>query len=203
MQSDNNKEKKLFNPLDKQNLGKSVSIAMLSQPVTKLADIQSFVGAGVYALYYKGNFPLYEPIKQANEKSFEQPIYAGKAVPDGARKGANVLDSLSGNYLYKRLCDHIKSIEQAQNLDINDFYCRYLVVDIWIPLGESLLIQQTKPLWNNVLDGFGNHDPGNGRYNGQRPLWDILHPGRKWADKLKATKTVSEVEKIVNDFFNK
>ena len=125
-------------------------------------------------------------------------------MPDGARKGLSVLDSLSGNYLYKRLCDHKKSIEQAENLDIADFYCRYLVVDdIWIPLGESLLIQQTKPLWNNVLDGFGNHDPGKGRYNGQRPLWDILHPGRNWAYRLNTTKTVDEIERFVKDFFSK
>lgn len=203
-ENNQNPDQKLFNPLDKQNLGKSVSLAMLAQPIVKLADIQPFIGAGVYAIYYKGNFELYNPISAANKEEFAQPIYAGKAVPAGARKGENILDSQSGKYLYKRLCEHKESIEQAVNLDINDFYCRYLVVDdIWIPLGESLLIQQTKPLWNNVLDGFGNHDPGKGRYNGQRPLWDILHPGRKWAEKLSPGKSLEEIERIVQIFLRR
>ena len=39
-------------------------------------------------LYYVGNFPLYEPIAEANRNGlFNSPIYVGKAVPSGARKG--------------------------------------------------------------------------------------------------------------------
>jgi hypothetical protein len=42
----------------------------------------------------------------------------------------------TGEYLYKRLKEHRNSIEAAENLNIDDFYCRFLVVDdIWIPLG--------------------------------------------------------------------
>jgi hypothetical protein len=55
------------------------------------------------------------------------------------------------------------------------------VDDIWIPLGESLLIAKFTPPWNQYLDGFGNHDPGSGRYKQQRSLWDVVHPGRPWA----------------------
>lgn len=197
-------ESKIFNPLDKENLGKSVSNAILQQPVIPMGELKEFIGAGVYAIYYKGNFPLYEKISEVNAKEFRQPIYAGKAVPQGARKGNYVLDSLSGNDLYKRLNDHKKSIIAAENLNIEDFYCRYLVVDdIWIPLGESVLIQQTRPLWNNVLDGFGNHDPGSGRGNQQRSPWDILHPGRKWAEKLSDGKSLEEIKKSITDFFDK
>jgi hypothetical protein len=84
-------------------------------------------------------------------------------------------------------------------LEIKDFTCRYLVVDeIWIPLGESLMIAKFSPLWNLVVEGFGNHDPGAGRYNGMRPRWDTMHPGRAWALKCKkreetATEIVREV----------
>lgn len=28
-----------------------------------------------------------------------------------------------------------------------------------MPLAESMLIEQLKPVWNVCLDGFGNHDP--------------------------------------------
>ncbi|MEX1196232.1 MAG: Eco29kI family restriction endonuclease, partial [Pseudohongiellaceae bacterium] len=82
---------------------------------------------------------------------------------------------------------------------ISDFHCRYLVVDdIWIPLGESLLIAKFNPVWNVVIDGFGNHDPGKGRHKGMRPRWDVLHPGRSWADKCEprpesASQIVGEI----------
>jgi hypothetical protein len=81
------------------------------------------------------------------------------------------------------------------------FYCRFLVVDdIWIPLGESLLIEKTKPLWNVIVDGFGNHDPGKGRYNQQMSAWDTLHPGRDWAKKLQPGKSETEIAKMITDF---
>ncbi|MDR2213154.1 MAG: Eco29kI family restriction endonuclease, partial [Pseudomonadales bacterium] len=117
---------------------------------------------------------------------YKWPIYVGKAVPPGARKGGFGLGENPGQALYNRLAEHAKSIEQAQNLELSDFFCRFLVVeDIWIPLAESLLIEMYKPLWNRKIDGFGNHDPGSGRHNQRRSNWDILHPGRPWAEKLQ------------------
>jgi len=84
---------------------------------------------------------------------------------------------------------------KASNLSLEDFHCRYLVVDdIWIPLAESLLIEMFSPLWNLVIDGFGNHAPGAGRYNQQKSPWDVLHPGRAWAEKLLKNRV--DLEKI-------
>ena len=69
-----------------------------------------------------------------------------------------------------------------------------MVEDIWIALGEALLISRFTPVWNTTLDGFGNHDPGKGRKDQRRSKWDILHPGRKWADKLAhRTETYNEL----------
>ncbi|MBL0381275.1 MAG: Eco29kI family restriction endonuclease [Desulfofustis sp. PB-SRB1] len=60
-----------------------------------------------------------------------------------------------GLALYRRLKEHTESIKQASNLDIRSFQCRYLVVDdIWIPLGEALLIAKFSPIWNKVVDGL-------------------------------------------------
>jgi hypothetical protein len=61
--------------------------------------------------------------------------------------------------------------------------CRYLVVDdVWIPLGEALLIERYKPIWNQaILNGFGNHDQGATRRQARRSAWDTLHEGRPWA----------------------
>ncbi len=113
-----------------------------------------------------------------------------------------VLENYKGKALFKRLNEHAKSIEQASNLDVRDFYCRFLVVDdIWIPLGESLLIEKLSPVWNQVLDGFGNHDPGKGRYNQEHSAWDVIHPGRGWAKKCQEhKKSAKELETEVLTF---
>lgn len=183
-----------FNPLNKKNLGLSVAEAMLQKEIVPLPPTP-FAGAGIYAIYYAGNFPQYAPLAEVNiNGKWLKPIYVGKAIPEGARKGGLGLDMPAGNVLYKRLNEHAKSVKEATTLDIKDFACRYLIVDdIWIPLGESLLIEMFRPLWNVVVDGFGNHDPGSGRYNQQRSAWDILHPGRIWAEKCQPGRSMDQI----------
>ncbi len=172
-----------FNPLDKKHLGESVAEAMLASKFHPLGDLPEFKGAGIYAIYYSGNFPSYAEIAKRNKNAKTAPIYVGKAVPAGARKGGGS-GSAGGMPLFNRLSEHAESIQAASNLNIEDFTCRFLVVDdIWIPLGESLLIARYSPVWNSLIDGFGNHDPGSGRYKGMRPRWDVLHPERAWAAK--------------------
>lgn len=184
-----NKPKRIvpFNPLDKTNLGESVAEAMLQQPVHPLPPEEPFIGAGIYALYYEGKFSLYKQISEQNrDNKYRWPIYVGKAVPAGARKGGYGLGADPGQELFRRLTEHSNSINDANNLNLSDFHCRFLVVDdIWIPLAESLLVEMYSPVWNQKIDGFGNHDPGSGRYNQQRSAWDIIHPGRAWAYKLR------------------
>ena len=144
-----------FNPLDKRHLGASVANALLESDIYRLPP-EPFIGAGVYALYYVGDFPAYEVLAEVNRNDqFACPIYVGKAVPDGARKGGQGDDVDPGTALYKRLNDHAKSVDAAANLRLEDFYCQFLSVDdIWIPLTESLLIERFKPVWNRVLDGL-------------------------------------------------
>lgn len=150
----------------------------------------SFEGPGVYALYYLGTF---EPYRKLAQPDRQMPIYVGKAIPPGGRKGLTDV-SEAGTALYRRLCDHGKSIDAAQNLDLTEFVCRYLVVvPVWITLAERFLISHYRPIWNTVIDGFGNHDPGRGRRGMRRPRWDILHPGRAWAARLEAAETPEAV----------
>lgn len=176
-----------FNPLDKTNLRESVAETLLQQIPEPLPP-EPFIGAGVYAIYYHGPFKLYAEIVNHNHENLHDwPIYVGKAVPAGARKGGFGLGADPGQVLYKRLAEHAASIEHAKNIELSDFLCRFLVVDdIWIPLGEALLVETFSPLWNQKLDGFGNHDPGKGRYNQQRSPWDTIHPGRPWAERLQS-----------------
>ncbi|PTT76013.1 restriction endonuclease [Pelomonas sp. HMWF004] len=183
-----------YNPLDKINLGKSVAEALLGRKPRPLAGLDSFTGAGLYALYYRGEAPPYERLAALNRGDDPQaPIYVGKAIPEGARKGGIGKAGATTTALFRRLVEHADSIRATPTLNVDDFVCRFLVVDdIWIPLGESLLIAKFSPIWNTSIDGFGNHDPGKGRYNGMRPRWDVLHPGRGWAERCQPRAELAE-----------
>ena len=193
-------EVRIFNPLDKRNLGKSVAEALLECDVDTLPPSTPFEGAGIYALYYQGDFPAYKSITEKNvDGLYQQPIYIGQKIPPGARKGGFGLDAKPGKALYNRLREHAQSIDQAENLVLEDFRCRYIVVDdIWIPLGENLLIEWFRPVWNVVVDGFGIHTPGSGRFKQARSAWDAVHPGRPFAAKCAPPKEEASVllEKI-------
>jgi hypothetical protein len=181
-------KKQPYNPLAAENLGVSVARALLKEPLEPLAKLRPFKGAGIYAVYYCGSIPEYEPLTVTGANGqLLRPIYVGKAVPKGRRKGKIQPDSAGGSSLYKRIEEHVESIEAATStLSIDEFRFRCLVVDpLFIALGEGLLIAKYAPLWNQVIDGFGNHDPGKGRHKGKRPRWDVVHPGRAWADKCE------------------
>ena len=75
-----------YNPLDKRNLGASVAATMLAAPIHSLPP-EPFIGAGVYAIYYRGDFAPYRRLAELNRDVYKVPIYVGKAVPAGARKG--------------------------------------------------------------------------------------------------------------------
>jgi hypothetical protein len=188
-----------YDPLDYANLAQSVVQALFEGPEQVLPPSEAFEGSGVYAIYYHGDFPGYARLVKAANGS---PIYVGKAVPSGARKGTRRLSP--GKELYGRLREHSESIEQAQNLQLKDFTCRYLVVvPVWITLAERFLVEHYQPVWNVAIDGFGNHDPGAGRRAGKRPRWDILHPGRPWAEQLKAHESFKEVLQRLQQFLTR
>jgi len=181
---------KPYNPLEKRRLAESIVRELLGHEVHPLPPKESFAGPGIYLIYYRGSFGLYKTLAAINSHDYAHPIYVGEAGPPGGRKGSPFRDDPSPDpILFRRLREHADSISQAKNLRLADFRCRYLVVDeVWITLAESLLIDNFKPLWNVVLDGFGNHDPGKGRHQGKRPNWDTLHPGRTWTERLQPSK---------------
>jgi len=195
-----------FNPLERNHLGASVAQALLATKPRPLGALATFVGAGIYAIYYVGDFAPYRLIAEANRGGkFDLPIYVGKAIPQGARMGGG--NGKAGRDLQRRLREHAQSVTDAENLELDAFYCRHLVVeDIWIPLGEALLISKFAPLWNSNLTGFGNHNPGKGRSAGKNSRWDLLHPGRAWAGALTGEQTIiasqlaGEAENYLREF---
>lgn len=160
-------------------LARGVEGALLDTEARRLNDVPEFLGAGIYVLYYHGPHDLYQPIAGTTT-----PIYVGKAEQRGARKGRNDASAV-GKELWGRLEEHRKSTAWATDLDPADFHVRYLVTEeMFISLAERLMIRSFSPVWNQVVDGFGNHDPGGGRYNQRVSPWDTLHPGRPWVSRL-------------------
>ena len=70
-------------------------------------------GAGVYGLYYFGDYEPYAPIAAANKLSSSQPIYVGKAVLPGNRTGLRA-ERVS---LLSRLRQHSRSIQIYSQLE--------------------------------------------------------------------------------------
>lgn len=157
-------------------------------PVHTLPPPESFLGTGVYALYYIGRNPLYERYAELNRLSYDYPIYVGKAVPKGWRQSRSSDNKLNqSRELISRLREHGRSISIAADLLLEDFMCRFVIFEDegsdMISTIEAALIKLNKPLWNTSVDGFGNHDPGSGRYEQAKSGWDVIHEGRQWANK--------------------
>jgi hypothetical protein len=168
----------IFDPTDPETIGRLIANTLLEQPRLPLVGLPRFYGAGVYAIFYRGDFGAYRPIAAT-----QTPIYVGKAAPERVDAQSS---REQGDRLWNRLVkDHGKNIGLATNLDIADFECRYLVVKgRWQAAAESHLIAVFQPIWNDevkVCYGFGKHGDDPARRSNTRSPWDTLHPGRKWA----------------------
>ncbi len=159
-------------------------------PVHSLPPPERFLGTGVYALYYTGKAKPYAKYAELNRLAYDFPIYVGKAVPKGWRQSRQV-DSIEkqSSELYSRLREHARSIIAVDSLLNDEFSCRFMIFEgassDMIGTLEASIIKWKRPLWNSYLDGFGNHTPGSGRFEQAASEWDIVHPGRPWAEKCK------------------
>jgi Eco29kI restriction endonuclease len=176
-------------------------------PVHALPPPETFTGTGVYAVYYIGKSGLYKQYGELNRLSYDSPIYVGKAVPKGWRQARTIDNPLKqGRELYGRLSEHARNIDLADGLLPKDFMCRFVIFEDagsdMIGAIEAALIKLNQPLWNSIVDGFGNHDPGKGRYEQAKSEWDVLHPGRAWALKCKGvSKSRAQVAAKVRKHF--
>lgn len=176
-------------------------------PVFPIPPPESFFGSGIYALYYIGTTGIYAKLgKEINRTAYNVPIYVGKAVPEGWRQSRNLDSFENKSKLFSRIKEHVKSIQSAKNLDKNDFRCRFMIFEgdakNMIAAVEAALIAEKTPLWNSVVDGFGNHAPGKERKTGRLPAWDVLHPGRGWtANMFGERPEVKDIQRRVKDYF--
>ena len=99
-------------------------------PVHTLPPPESFLGAGVYAIYYTGKNPIYKKYAELNRLSYSSPIYVGKAVPKGWRQARVSDDQLEqSKELIGRLREHSRNIKIAQGLELQDFTCRFVIFE--------------------------------------------------------------------------
>ena len=178
-------------------VGRLVANTLLEQPKISLHAVaeNGFYGAGVYALYYSGDFDAYGPISGK-----PHPIYVGKADPAAHNAKS---PHAQGTKLHTRLCEHAKSIRAAQNLNIEHFHAQYLVVtSTWVGTAEQHLIRHFLPIWNSevkVCFGFGKHGDSAHTRSNQRSPWDTLHPGRRWATHDGNKPNTRSIEQIKAD----
>lgn len=195
-----------FDPADPDTAGRLVAAALLAQPRTHLDLISRSYGAGVYAIYYNGDHPVYAPISGT-----ETPIYVGKADPALATAKT---PREQGQRLYGRLADHRKMIRTVETyaaahgaanpLNIAHFECRRLVTATNAQMfAERHLINLFKPVWNSetrICWGISKHGDTEARSNDRSP-WDVLHPGRKWA-MLPKLRNSREPQQIIDSIAN-
>ena len=178
-------------------------------PVYPMVVPERFHGTGVYAIYCIAKEGIYSKFNLVNRTSFRIPIYVGKAVPAGWRQARQVSSGRLISYeLNNRLNQHSRSISLGEGLVSEDFFCRFMILEgeasSLIGTVEAALIRHYKPLWNIKVDGFGNHDPGKGRYNQAKSEWDSIHPGRPWAEKCKGESPSSDkVEEEIVKYLEK
>ncbi|MCY3566628.1 MAG: Eco29kI family restriction endonuclease [Gammaproteobacteria bacterium] len=186
----------VFDPGDPAVVGRFIALALVAQPKLPLAEVRRFHGSGVYALYYNGEFPPYNPIAGT-----ETPIYIGKAEP-AEETARNPLDQ--GERVSRRLRDHRRSIGKAETtLNPEDFDCRFLIVQTgWQGAAEDFLIELFRPIWNNetgICYGLGKHGDSPSTRSNKRSPWDTLHSGREWAWKDPDMEDARSKEKILAD----
>jgi hypothetical protein len=199
-----------FDPADPKIVGRMVSIALLAQPLVPLAEVRLAYGSGVYAIYYRGDHPLYAGISGS-----ETPIYVGKADP--VKSDASTTRE-QGAKLTARLLEHAGTIETAEGysnqlplglspIRLTDFQCRRLVCATNAQLvAEKHLIQTFWPLWNSDTKacwGMSKHGDSAGTRANKRSPWDVVHPGRAWAlderlvDSLSPTEIAARIEETL------
>jgi len=175
-------------------------------PVFQIPPPEPFTGAGIYAFYYIGKTGIYAKYgKEINRTAYNVPIYVGKATPVGWRQSRNVGSQSSGTRLFSRIKEHVNSIQSTRSLSVHDFHCRFMIFEgetqNMIAAVEAALIAEKTPLWNSVVDGFGNHAPGGKRKEGKLPAWDSLHPGRGWTSQMSGERPeAKDVQKRVKDY---
>ena len=110
-----------------------------------------FTGSGVYAIYCTAKKGIYERYgNKVNRMGYNVPIYVGKAVPKGWRQSRTAgVETDNGSALRSRLVHHSKTILAVDNLNLEDFACRFMIfsggsVDMIAAVEAALIAEYSK-----------------------------------------------------------
>lgn len=125
---------KPFSPIsmaERDKLAASVVRALEEVRECDLENIDLFLGAGIYALYYLGSFPAYSRLAESNLQRCAEPIYVGKAEPSGSCRGIStetrirflVMDDewvrFGESVLSREVAEYLKSLSPRQSVTMN------------------------------------------------------------------------------------
>ena len=89
---------------------------------------------------------------------------------------------------------------QINRIRSMSFHLFHSIEDSFIGLAESILVSIFDPLWNRILDGFGNNPTGSPRSPQGVSKWDQFHPGRRRG--LGASRIdMAVISQRVTDYF--
>lgn len=198
-----------FDPADPDTAGRLVALALIAQDRIPLGRIARTYGSGVYAIYYRGDHPLYAPVSGT-----ETPIYVGKADPENPNART---PREQGPRLFGRLNDHrrmIKTVGEYAKLNglphplrVEDFDARRLVCATNAQLvAERHLIGMFHPVWNNEIRicwGISKHGDAAKTRKNKRSPWDVMHTGRSWAmdEELDDKMSSKDITHCVGEHF--
>lgn len=161
-----------YDPMNTESVSAAICRELERQPLVRLPpDIPQFDGSGLYAIYYTGeSVDIYNPLAALNI-----PVYVGKS---NAHNGSTGKRTSAPQRLWRRVCEHHASIVGA-GLPIDEFRSRFLLLpDVHNGLGERGLLVNYRPVWNDVLNGFGSREQGSTTRQSSRSKWDTVHRGR-------------------------
>ncbi len=203
------REKHVYSSPDFEEIIKDTLRFFNGTPVHSVPVSERFNGTGVYSIYCISKKGIYRDFHKINRTSFDMPIYVGKAVPKGWRQARTANSTIESSFeLYNRIKEHGRSISLGKGLELSDFFCRFIILEgkesDLIGTVEAGLIRKYRSIWNTLIDGFGNHDPGKGRYEQAKSDWDVCHPGRLWAEKCQgAHSNKDDLLKKIEEFMTK
>jgi hypothetical protein len=158
----------MMTPREEEQMILRLANNFLSNGPHPFVGMTPFVGKGIYAIYYQGDFPAYSGIKSPGSTC---PIYIGKAT----RQVGEVAIS-------SRLMEHSSTLSLT-NLGLENFTFRFICIQAnWITFAEDNLIKMFHPTWNIYLRGFGEKagDLQTSRDKSQQVAsFDWVHPGRE------------------------
>ncbi|MFJ8043835.1 Eco29kI family restriction endonuclease [Kitasatospora sp. NPDC096147] len=183
-----------FDPLDEENLVRSVVEELQRAPLMRLEDYgEETRGIGIYAIYYSGPNPLYAPVASDQPTV---PVYVGRTDP-APRAMIGRSNRTRFPSIGHKLRVHVRALAMSPDLEPEDFQVRALQVpSLFAEPAVHELISNTLPIWNTSLQGFPRSAFGSA---GELAApWYMLHGDRRYAARRSSDAEIDRLRERVH-----